>query len=411
MFLTKRYILIWFVFSLIASFSFGQQPNVENLNLAEQSAALTISMCLLNNNIELANETFNGIENKSGVAQFVLMSYTQSGFNGLTAEGLEVLFKAGAVAEYTVDGLTVPLLPFAVLADSKVLQLFCKHTSNINARIPGGETSLLLLSKEVSSESYKKVDEGIKILLAAGADPKMKDLNGKTALDYVSKNENRYKMESYSLLRAKMGLAPDQAPKEPSIENPSVGLSTAVDQRAPLMTEVATISSGANISADVITKAQPILKTVALEGFVIDNSLNNIGNDLKHQFETLLSANKTITFVTNQSYNDRSWYCIYATFQSSSKDKDRGLFRRPKRKYQVKLDIKLVDTSNNNKTELFTAIGESEHKVEEIFSDEEYKSARSKLAKNNEIDLVGLKEAAFAAMQNFCSQFQAKVEF
>ncbi len=290
------------------------------------------------------------------------------------------------------------------------LQLFCKHTSNINARVPGGGTALLLLSNDIRPESYKKVDEGIKILLAAGADPNMKDLDGKTALDYISKSENCHKMDSYSLLRAKMGLAPDQALKEPSIEKPSVRLSTAADQRVPLVTEMATIS-GTNISDDVITKAQPILKTVALEGFIIDNSLNNISNDLKHQFETLLSANKKITFVTNQSYNDRSWYCIYATFQSSSKDKDRGLFRRPKRKYQVKLDIKLVDTSNNNKTELFTAIGESEHKVEEIFPDEEYKSARSKLAKNNEIDLVGLKEAAFAAMQNFCSQLLAQKTF
>ena len=507
-FLNKRVVFFWAFFIFITSFSFSAQPDIKNLSPADQNAVMTIMMCLMNNNnLELANETFKGLSNKSGVAQTLLLSNLQTGFQALTAEALEILLKHGAIVDYSIDGETIHIATFAAatVIDPNVLKLFCKNASDINTRIMG-ETALIALAKRSENNlNSELMSNMINILLEAGADPSLKDVQSKTALDYLAQREDAHQIEAYKLLKNKTGKASglpvatkvDQSKSFASIvtsanenlyEKLCSGKEVTIIREIKIFADskltkkqladraitnakililneicgeeilVATTKDGSalikasadsneyldaskigefstskgnivfvsiqsdpdaektendnfvfSVNATVMLKGT--LKTISLDEFKTDDTLSYIAADLMRQFETQLAANKDITFVTNQSYGDRSDYSIYSIFKASAKDKDRGLFRRPKRKYQVKLEVKLIANSNNKKTELFSAIGESEHKVEEFFPNENYSDSRSKLDKNNETDLIGFKEAAVLAMQNFCNQLQAKKNF
>lgn len=158
-----------------------------------------------NNNLELANETFKGLTNKSGVAQTLLILNLETGFRGLTAESLEILLKHGAIVDYSIDGQNIPLatLAAATVTDPNVLKLFCKHASDINVRVMG-ETALLALAKR-SEDALKSETMSImiNILLEAGADHSLKDVQSKTALDYLAQREDARQIEAYNLLKNK----------------------------------------------------------------------------------------------------------------------------------------------------------------------------------------------------------------
>jgi len=362
----------------------GSQLEAQEVNFAEKTATMTVLNCLINDNLDLAAETLNapGL-NKALVAQIVLALSSQSGFSGISADGFELLFKSGAVTDWKDDDgsdLSLLVVAASVLDDPKVMKVICQHASNINTRFCG---STALLAAVARSNPNPEV---IKVLLEAGADPNMKDVKGRTALDYMA-NMGEYK----SLV-----LASDKKPNE---------LLNTKDSQSNTLSAVDT-----NHHSN--TPPTSNSKTVALMGFETDRVLVGIENELRHQFETHLSTIPGVSIITSHYYDRNTGaFNIYVSMKTSFKDKDRGLFRKPKRKYHVQLDARVVDTSNGNKTELLTATGEAEQKVEEIFPNDDYNYRQSKLANNNESDKVGYREAANAAMQNFCNHLQAKKVF
>ena len=375
--------VILFLFLLVINSCFGSQLELRELTLAEKDAVMIAMQCLINNNLELAAETLNtpGLD-KAMMAKSLMFLFASNGLSGVPVEGYELLLKSGAVIEAEANGLNISILVYAagMTDDPKIVKLFCQHASNINARF-SGQTALLAAVTRGNPNP-----EVIKVLLEAGADPNMKDVKGRTALDYMA-NMGEYK----SLV-----LVSDKKPNE---------LLKTKDSQSNML-------SAADTNHHSNTPPTSNSKTVALMGFETDRVLVGIENELRHQFETHLSTIPGISIITSHYYDRNAGaFNIYISMQTSFKDKDRGLFRKPKRKYQVQLDARLVDTSNGNKTELLTATGEAEQKVEEIFPNDDYNYRQSKLAKNNESDKVGYREAANAAMQNFCNHLQAKKVF
>jgi len=100
-------------------------------------------------------------------------------------ENIEILLAHGAnINAVTVDGLT-PLM-IAVINPSctkEIVQTFLSGRPNINAKDPNGQTALIIAAKNTARP------EIITLLLNAGANAKLEDNTGRTALDWLDKNK------------------------------------------------------------------------------------------------------------------------------------------------------------------------------------------------------------------------------
>jgi uncharacterized protein len=174
-----------------ATDSFGITPLIFALNAADDTAGIA---ALLNAGAETEVSDFQGL---------TPLAYSVQGSG---TEKLELLLNAGANVNF-VGSLGMTSLMAAAASDNlEALQMLLALSADVNTQLPSSGLTALMLAAKAATKP-----EIVLTLLNAGADARLTDVDGKTALDYANENPALANTEAHNVLESMTGTPEERA--------------------------------------------------------------------------------------------------------------------------------------------------------------------------------------------------------